>query len=62
MTKSNLSSCEMARDAYVDLLERALLQYIERFGLTDLARQSLCKPKSIDFAKEQTGEPCNPRQ
>jgi hypothetical protein len=37
-------SSKMTTDAYHRLIERALVQYVERFGLTDLARQALCQP------------------
>jgi hypothetical protein len=37
-------SSQTAAETYHRLIERALIQYVERFGLTDLARQALCQP------------------
>jgi hypothetical protein len=51
-------SLQLTQEVYLVLLERALLQYIERFGLSDLARQALCQPNTLSAERSSnTGIP-----
>lgn len=39
------TSSESQLEARILLLERALVEYIERYGLTDKAREMFCAPR-----------------
>lgn len=45
MSDADQTAYPVPRDTQSDLLVRALVQYVEKFGLSDLARQALCQSR-----------------